>query len=145
MNPTIFREYDIRGKVPDDLNEATVYELGLCIGTYFKSRGAKKITLGRDCRLSSPSLRDCLLNGLKESGMHVIDIGMVPTPLLYFSLFHLDVHGGIQITGSHNPPDFNGFKVCPIGRQFLVRKPGDSQDRRIRSACQRHGEGRRNR
>ena len=112
MNPTIFREYDIRGRVPDDLNEATVFELGLSIGTYYQNHGAEKITLGRDCRLSSPSLRDCLLKGLIESGMHVIDIGMVPTPLLYFSLFQLDVHGGIQITGSHNPPEFNGFKVC---------------------------------
>jgi phosphomannomutase/phosphoglucomutase len=132
MNPTIFREYDIRGKVPDDLNEANVYELGLCIGTYYGIHGAKKITLGRDCRLSSPSLRDCLVNGLKESGMHVIDIGMVPTPLLYFSLFHLDVHGGIQITGSHNPPEFNGFKVCLdkttiYGREILeIRKIAES-------------------
>ena len=112
MNSTIFREYDIRGKVPDDLNEETVYELGLFIGTYYRSRGAEKITLGRDCRLSSPPLHDSLLKGLIESGMRVTDIGMVPTPLLYFSLFQLDVHGGIQITGSHNPPEFNGFKVC---------------------------------
>jgi len=112
LNPTIFREYDIRGRVPDDLNKATVYELGQSIGTYFQNHGAKRITLGRDCRLSSPSLRDGLLKGLIESGMNVTDIGMVPTPLLYFSLFQLDVHGGIQITGSHNPPEFNGFKVC---------------------------------
>ena len=112
VNQTIFREYDIRGRVPDDLNEATVYELGLAIGTYYQNHGAQKVTLGRDCRFSSPSLRDTLLKGLIESGMHVTDIGMVPTPLLYFSLFHLDVQGGIQITGSHNPPEFNGFKVC---------------------------------
>jgi phosphomannomutase / phosphoglucomutase len=112
VNPTIFREYDIRGRVPDDLNEETVYELGLAIGTYYQNHAAQKVTLGRDCRLSSPSLRDALLNGLIGSGMHVTDIGMVPTPLLYFSLFHLDVDGGIQITGSHNPPEFNGFKVC---------------------------------
>lgn len=121
MNPTVFREYDIRGKVPSDLNEETVYELGLSIGTYYQNHGAKKISLGRDCRLSSPCLRDSLLKGLTESGMHVTDIGMVPTPLLYFSLFHLDLHGGVQITGSHNPPEFNGFKVC-LGKATIFGK-----------------------
>lgn len=112
MNPVIFREYDIRGKVPDELNLDTVYRLGLSIGTYFHSMGVDRISLGRDCRLSSPELREALIKGLMETGMDVMDVGMVPTPLLYFSIFHLGVDGGIQITGSHNPPEYNGFKIC---------------------------------
>jgi phosphomannomutase/phosphoglucomutase len=111
MNPHIFREYDIRGRVPDELNQETVHRLGLSFGTYYHTQGASKITLGRDCRLSSHELRDSLLRGLLESGVDVLDVGMVPTPLLYFSLHHFDVDGGIQITGSHNPPDYNGFKI----------------------------------
>ncbi len=112
MNSNIFREYDIRGMVPDELNKESVYKLGLSFGTYYHNHGALRIALGRDCRLSSPELSEALLEGLMESGMKVVDVGMVPTPLLYFSLFHLEMDGGIQITGSHNPPDYNGFKIC---------------------------------
>ena len=112
MKPHIFREYDIRGLVPDDLNEETVHLLGLGSGTYFRERGAIRVSVGQDCRLSSPDLSKWLIAGLMETGIHVVDVGMVPTPLLYFSLHHLDLDGGIQITGSHNPPEFNGFKVC---------------------------------
>ncbi|MBW1731868.1 MAG: phosphomannomutase/phosphoglucomutase [Deltaproteobacteria bacterium] len=112
MKPYIFREYDIRGIVPEELNEQTVHQLGLAIGTYYVQKGVKKITLGRDCRLSSPSLFEGLSAGLLETGMDIVDVGMVPTPLLYFSIHHLKVDGGVQITGSHNPPEFNGFKVC---------------------------------
>jgi len=111
MNPHIFREYDIRGRVPEELNQESVHRLGLSFGTYYQSHGASKITLGRDCRLSSPELRDSLLRGLLETGIHVLDLGMVPTPLLYFSLHYFDVDGGIQVTGSHNPPEYNGFKI----------------------------------
>ena len=111
MNPHIFREYDIRGRVPDELNPVTVHRLGLSFGTYYQKHGASKITLGRDCRLSSPELRDSLSRGLLEAGVDILDLGMVPTPLLYFSLHHFDVDGGIQITGSHNPPEYNGFKI----------------------------------
>lgn len=112
MNPNIFREYDIRGRVPDELNRDTVHRLSLAFGIYFKNHGAKRIAVGRDCRLSSPEFRDVLVDGLMESGMKVTDIGMIPTPLLYFALFHLDIDGGIQLTASHNPPDYNGFKIC---------------------------------
>ena len=112
MKAHIFREYDIRGIVPEELNEESVHQLGLAIGTYYSRKGVKKISVGRDCRLSSPSLFEGLTKGLMETGLDIIDVGMVPTPLLYFSLHHLDVEGGIQITGSHNPPEFNGFKVC---------------------------------
>ena len=132
MNPNIFREYDIRGKAPDELNEETVHELGLSFGTYYRNLGARRISLGRDCRLSSPDIHDALLRGLMTSGMNVVDVGMVPTPLLYFSLFHLELDGGIQITGSHNPPDYNGFKIC-LGKSAIygeeiqkIRKIGES-------------------
>jgi phosphomannomutase/phosphoglucomutase len=111
MNPHIFREYDIRGRVPGELNQESVHRLGLSFGTYYQSHGASKITLGRDCRLSSPGLSDSLSRGLLQAGIDVLDLGMVPTPLLYFSLHYFDVDGGIQITGSHNPPEYNGFKI----------------------------------
>jgi phosphomannomutase / phosphoglucomutase len=112
MNPSAFREYDIRGKYPNVLNSETVYELGLSIGTYLGEKGAKRISIGRDCRLSSPELHDALIKGLTETGMDIVDVGLVPTPLLYFSIHHLKLDGGVQITGSHNPPDENGFKIC---------------------------------
>lgn len=121
MNPSIFREYDIRGEVPEQLNQESVYQLGLSFGTYFQNQGAKSISLGRDCRLSSPQLREALLKGLMDAGMNVLDVGMVPTPLLYFSLFAFDVDGGIQITGSHNPPAYNGFKIC-LGTSTIYGK-----------------------
>jgi phosphomannomutase/phosphoglucomutase len=97
MNPNIFREYDIRGRVPDELNQETVYRLGLAFGTYFKKHGASRIALGRDCRLSSPELSEVLLKSLMDSSIHVVEVGMVPTPLLYFSLFHLEVDGGVPL------------------------------------------------
>ena len=112
MNPNIFREYDIRGRVPEELNRETAYRLGQCFGAYYRGFGAKRISLGRDCRLSSPELRLGVMEGMMDVGMDVKDVGMVPTPLLYFSLHHLAVDGGIQITGSHNPPEYNGFKIC---------------------------------
>ena len=108
----IFREYDIRGLVPDEINREVAKNLGLALGTYYQGKGAKRISVGRDCRLSSPELSQGMVEGLFESGMHVIDVGMVPTPLLYFSIHNLKTDGGIQITGSHNPAQFNGFKIC---------------------------------
>jgi phosphomannomutase/phosphoglucomutase len=112
VTPTIFREYDIRGRVPEELNRDTAYRLGQCFGAYYQGVGAKRISLGRDCRLSSQELRQGVVQGMMDAGIDVIDAGMVPTPLLYFSLHHLDVDGGVQITGSHNPPEYNGFKIC---------------------------------
>jgi phosphomannomutase / phosphoglucomutase len=128
----IFREYDIRGKVSDELGQEDVYLLGRSLGTYFRERGAKSISLGRDCRLSSDDLAETLTQGLTGSGMTVVDVGMVPTPLLYFSLQYLKVDGGVQITGSHNPPEYNGFKVC-LGKSTIygdeiqkIRRIGES-------------------
>ncbi|MFC1883654.1 phosphomannomutase/phosphoglucomutase [Thermodesulfobacteriota bacterium] len=112
MKHHIFREYDIRGIVPDDLNEDSVKLLGAGIGVFYRSKGAQRISLGHDCRLSSPDLSRWFSDALAESGIDVVEVGMVPTPVLYFSIHHLGADGGVQITGSHNPPDFNGLKIC---------------------------------
>ncbi len=118
MKPHVFREYDIRGVFPEELNKESTHQLGLAIGSYYHDKGIGRISVGRDCRLSSPELSKWLIGGLTETGINVLDVGMVPTPLLYFSLHKLDVDGGIQITGSHNPPEFNGFKVC-VGKASI--------------------------
>jgi len=113
LKPTIFREYDIRGAADLELQDPDVAQLGRAFGTYLRRHAGKRISLGRDNRLSSPRLRDALVRGLKASGCEVIDLGVVPTPVLYYSVFHLKTDGAVMITGSHNPPEFNGFKtVC---------------------------------
>jgi phosphomannomutase / phosphoglucomutase len=111
MNPRVFREYDIRGNADRDLDDGFANELGKAIGTHLKRAGAQKITLGRDCRVTSPRLHKALRSGILSTGVHIIDVGVVATPLLYFSVFHFDADGGVQITGSHNPPEDNGFKI----------------------------------
>lgn len=111
MNPEIFREYDIRGVVGKDLTTDTVELIGKAAGTYIRRRGGKTLTLGRDMRNSSTEFHDAIAKGLLATGCDIIDIGVVPTPVSYFSLHHLKPDGGIMITGSHNPPEFNGFKV----------------------------------
>ena len=116
LKATIFREYDIRGIAETELLNADVADLGRALGTYLLRHGGPRINLGRDCRLSSPRLHDALLEGLLATGCEVTDIGVVPTPLLYFSAAHLEADGGVMITGSHNPSEFNGFKtVCGSG------------------------------
>jgi len=118
MNREIFREYDIRGLVGTDLTDDVVKDIGRAFAAYMAERGKNKASLGRDCRLSSDHFASLITEGMIEGGMSVVDLGVVPTPLFYFSLFHLDVEGGIQITGSHNPPDYNGFKVA-VGKSTL--------------------------
>jgi phosphomannomutase / phosphoglucomutase len=116
LKPTIFREYDIRGVADTELLSSDVVDLGRGLGTFLQRNSGRSINLGRDCRLSSPRLRDALLEGLVDSGCEVTDIGVVPTPLLYFSAVHLESDGAVMITGSHNPSEFNGFKtVCGSG------------------------------
>jgi phosphomannomutase/phosphoglucomutase len=111
LKSTIFREYDIRGVADIEFPDSGIALLGAAFGTFLQRHAGKKICLGRDTRLSSPRLRDALMKGLLSSGCDVIDIGVQPTPLLYYSVFHLKADGGVMITGSHNPPEFNGFKV----------------------------------
>ena len=116
LKPTIFREYDIRGIAETELLSADVTDLGRGLGTFLQRASGRRITLGRDCRLSSPRLHGALLEGLLSTGCDVTDIGVVPTPLTYFSAVHLKADGAIMITGSHNPSEFNGFKtVCGSG------------------------------
>lgn len=112
MNKEIFREYDIRGNVERDLTDDVVRDIGRGFAAYMIARGRRKASIARDCRLSSERYRNLLVETMVESGMHVVDVGLVPTPLFYYSLFNLDVEGGIMVTGSHNPPEMNGFKVA---------------------------------
>ena len=118
INPQIFREYDIRGVVGKDLTPETVKQIGQAIGTYMRRQGGKSLVVGRDVRSSSVSFRDILSQAINSTGCDVLDIGMVPTPVSYFALHHLKADGGVMITGSHNPPEFNGFKIS-LGQHSL--------------------------
>jgi phosphomannomutase/phosphoglucomutase len=112
MNSEVFREYDVRGIVDKDLTPAFVRDLGRAIGTMALRAGIDTMTAGRDCRLSSESYQNILREGIASTGVNVIDIGLAATPVLYFSIRHLGAGGGVMVTGSHNPPEFNGFKIC---------------------------------
>src|SRR5579883_2359540 len=101
MNPRVFREYDIRGVADVDFDDPSATDLGRAIGTHLRRAGARRITLGRDCRLSSPRIHEALTRGLLEAGLELLDIGVVATPVLYFSVFHFDADGGVMITASH--------------------------------------------
>jgi len=118
VNEEIFREYDIRGVAERDLTNEVVELLGKAIGTRFRRDRRERVVVGRDVRLSSTRLRDALCEGLLASGMTITDIGECPTPVLYFALHNLAVDGGVMITGSHNPAEYNGFKVA-IGQSTI--------------------------
>ena len=111
INKYIFREYDIRGKVSDDFPPEVVENLGKAFGTFISRSGGQEIALSGDVRLTTPSLIESFKTGVLSTGVDVINIGILPTPANYFSMFKLDVAGAVQITGSHNPPEFNGFKM----------------------------------
>ena len=111
LNKYIFREYDIRGKVSDDFPPDVVESLGRGFGTFIKRSGGREIALSGDVRLTTPSLIEQFKTGVLSTGIDVINIGILPTPANYYSMFKLDVAGAVQITGSHNPPEFNGFKM----------------------------------
>ncbi len=112
MNPAIFREYDIRGLAENDFDKDFALMLGKVHGSAVATGGGTRVTVGRDCRSTSDAYAEAVIAGMASAGLHVYDIGICPTPLLYFSLFHLGVDGGIQITASHNPAEYNGFKIC---------------------------------
>src|SRR6185503_5385513 len=127
MSSHIYREYDIRGVADRDLTSAVCRRIGQGLGTLLrppekwenaenaekaeKAKGRFRLAVGRDCRLSGPRISAELMAGLREAGADVVDIGVGPTPMLYFAVFHLGTDGGVMITGSHNPGDENGFKV----------------------------------
>ena len=112
MNPEVFRAYDVRGIVGKDLDEEFVYHLGKTIGTYGTNKGTRTMTVGRDCRSTSEEYSNAIIKGITSAGINVIDIGLCATPMLYFSIRYLNADGGVMVTGSHNPPEFNGFKIC---------------------------------
>ena len=119
FNPTILREYDIRGIVGETLTEADAYALGRTYAAKAHGEGARTIAVGRDGRTHSPMLEAELIRGLTEGGISVMQIGMGPSPMLYFATHYLDVDGGIQVTGSHNPAEYNGFKLLLKGRSVF--------------------------
>jgi phosphomannomutase / phosphoglucomutase len=112
MNESIFREYDIRGIVETDLLDEVVSKLGRAYGTWMARRGHRRVVIGHDLRLSSPHLTGLFVQGVRSTGLEVIGIGQVTTPILYFAIVHHQTDGGVMITGSHNPIEFNGFKMC---------------------------------
>jgi phosphomannomutase/phosphoglucomutase len=133
LNEKIFREYDIRGVVDKDIDRNIAISVGKTFATYLKSKlnpelgsgqNSKlkvKVSVGRDVRLSSDDLASAIIEGIASTGIDVYDLGVCPTPLQYFSIFHLDLDGGIMVTGSHNPPEYNGFKIS-IGKETIHGK-----------------------
>ncbi len=112
MNPEMFREYDIRGIVEKDMTIEDVLLIGKSVGSFLKARGCSKLNVGRDCRLSSKRYSEKIIEGLRSTGCDVIDIGVCPTPVFYFSIQHFAAEGGVMVTASHNPKEYNGFKLC---------------------------------
>lgn len=112
INPQIFRQYDIRGVAERDLTDETVELLGKAFGTVVRESGTDRVLVGRDNRLSSERLRDAITRGLLAAGCGVVDIGLVVTPVVYYARVHYGIDGAVMITGSHNPPDENGFKIA---------------------------------
>jgi len=112
INPAIFREYDIRGIAQTELTPPVVHKIGQAYGTFVLGRGVDKVLIGGDVRLSTPVIREDLIRGLSSVGLDIVDIGIVTSPMFYFGLHHLDLDGGIMITGSHNPGEFNGMKMA---------------------------------
>src|SRR6478672_11488485 len=128
FNRTILREYDIRGIVGDTLTEADAYALGRTYAALARDEGARRIAVGRDGRTHSGMLEAALVRGLTDGGIDVVLTGMGPSPMLYFATYYLDVDGGIQVTGSHNPSDYNGFKLLLNGRSVFgaeIQEIGD--------------------
>ena len=115
ISPSIFKAYDIRGIVDDTLTVGAVRAIGLALGAHARDAGATETVIGRDGRLSGPALSSALAEGFRAAGIDVIDIGTVPTPVVYYATFELDTGTGVAVTGSHNPPDYNGLKMVVAG------------------------------
>ncbi|MED5475521.1 MAG: phosphomannomutase, partial [Candidatus Neomarinimicrobiota bacterium] len=118
MNEFIFRKYDIRGIVKTDFTDDVVTNLGKSFGTYIKRNGGTVIGLSGDMRETTPKLKQKFTDGVISTGIIVKDMGIIPTPANYFSMYHLNIDGAVQITGSHNPPEFNGFKLSLNKKAF---------------------------
>ena len=130
ISKTIFREYDIRGLVDQDLTEDAVRLVGRALGSEVREQGGRRVVMGRDCRESGPRFARAMVAGLNASGVDVTDLGVVPTPLTYFAAATLPVDGLVMITGSHNPPEYNGLKVG-VGKSTLHGEGIQALHRRI--------------
>ena len=140
MNPEIFREYDIRGIVGKDILEADVVNIGKAYGSLLCRSDKKMVSIGRDCRLSSEKFSQLFIQGIISTGCDVIDIGTCPTPVLYFSIQHLDLDGGAMVTASHNPPEYNGFKLMS-GTDSIHGQGLQDVRRMVQDNCFVHGSG----
>ena len=140
FNGEVFRTYDVRGRVEADLSAPFVEALGRAYGTALRRAGGARMALGRDCRLSGPALMEAFSAGVQAAGVDVLDVGMVPTPVLYFAVHHFDVQGGVVITGSHNPPNWNGFKMM-LGKGGLYGEALQGLRRCIEAADFESGRG----
>ncbi len=141
LDPSIFKAYDIRGIVDASLSTAAVYWIGRALGAEAEARGEQHIYVARDGRLSGPKLIEALIRGLREAGRDVTDLGMVPTPVLYYAAYALGTGSGIMLTGSHNPPNYNGLKMV-IGGTTLAGPDIQALRQRIESGDLTQGEGR---
>ena len=130
----------MRGVPGRDFDAEFARRLGLAFGSRAVEAGGRRVSVGRDCRLTSEGLAAALIEGLRATGLGVIDVGVCPTPLVYFSLFHWDLDGGIQVTGSHNPPDYNGFKIC-LGKETLHGEQIQELRRRVEAGRFARGTG----
>ncbi|HEY8329624.1 MAG TPA: phosphomannomutase/phosphoglucomutase, partial [Rhodanobacter sp.] len=140
VDPSIFRAYDVRGVVGKTLNEDVARALGQSIGTLMGEKGLREIVVGRDGRLSGPELAGALAEGLREAGVDVIDIGAVPTPVVYYATYRFNTGCGVAVTGSHNPPDYNGFKIV-VGGETLSEGAIQDLYQRIASGALASGGG----
>jgi len=141
VDPNIFRAYDVRGVVGKSLTRDVAQLLGQAIGTVMREKGLHEIVVGRDGRLSGPELAGALSDGLREAGIDVIDVGAVPTPVVYYAAYRFNTGSGVAVTGSHNPPDYNGFKIV-VGGETLSEGAIQDLYRRITSnELERGGKG----
>src|SRR5882762_1779122 len=116
IDPSIFKAYDVRGIVDRSLTVEAARAIGAALGSEARALAVREIAVGRDGRLSGPALGDALIEGIRSTGCGVVDIGMVATPMLYFATYHLGTGSGVSITGSHNPPEYNGMKFVLAGQ-----------------------------
>lgn len=115
ISPSIFKAYDIRGIVDQTLTEDAARHIGRALALQGKARGVKQFVAGRDGRLSGPRLQSALAQGIREMGLDTIDVGMVTTPIVYYATYELNTGSGVAVTGSHNPPEYNGLKMMVAG------------------------------
>lgn len=140
--PEIFKRYDIRGVAGTQLTEGLVESIGRAVGTYLRRHGKTSVAVGRDGRTSGPAYMECFTSGVLSTGVDVHDIGQAPTPVLYYAIRHLDLGGGVAITASHNPPEYNGFKVC-CGIDSLYDDQIQALRKLVEAEDFEHGQGRR--